>query len=238
MDSGTFDYNGVNSSKFGVLVQKRPDRVTSTHNFYSADPSAADNPSLRDKKTYTKTSIKLMCWFKSPDKIEEYNQKLTDIVDWLDLGRDDVSFTPWYDSSHTYKCSLSGGLTFVNFDDRHRAITFDLTLQLDAWKYQNSGLKATSYGTSFTVTNPTKNTALPMSLVLTGAGDVTITINQRVLTVKGVKDKVTIDSINKRHSGGTMVGLDYPYLDPGLNTIKVTAATAVSLAPYWREKVV
>lgn len=399
MNSGTFDYNGVNSSKFGVLVQKRPDRVTSTHNFYSADPSAADNPSLRDKKTYTKTSIKLMCWFKSPDTIEEYNQKLTDIVDWLDLGRDDVSFTPWYDPSHTYKCSVSGGLTFVNFDDGHRAITFDLTLQLDAWKYLNSGMtqgeyvtdqeytmgygipdtvwqdgyaylklpttiisdgeivpldsshyftliKGTTYtqtiwfetdanvkdlsaaqitwytngaghdiqqaivqklgqnsykivstytwpgktdsnevrlfdiehlasafdlstgtylkfgklklekgslstdlsnlsqtvycltGTSFTLTNPTKNTALPMSLVLTGTGDATITINQRVLTVKGVQGSTTINSINKTHSGGIMVGLDYPYLDPGLNTITTTGSTAVSLTPYWREKVV
>ena len=238
MDSGTFDFNGVNSSKFGVLVQQRPDRVTSIHNYYSATPSAADTPSLRDKKTYTKASIKLMCWFKSPKDITAYNQRLTDILDWLDTGRDDISFIPWYDPLHTYKCSLSGGITFINFNDNHDVVTFELILQLDAWKYLNSGMTQGKYGTSFTLTNPTKNIALPKTLVLTGSGDITININQRILTVKGVQGNTTIDSIAKRYSGGRMVGLDYPYLDQGLNTIKTTGAKAVSITPYWREKVV
>ena len=237
MDKGTFDYNGINSSAFGVLVQQRPERITATHNFYTAEPSADDVPSLRDKRTYTKNSIKLSCWFVSPKTLEEYNQRLTDIVDWLDTGRDDISFIPWYDTLHEYRCSLSGGLTFVNFDDSHTVVTFELTLQLDAWKYRNDGTKSNNYGTSFTITNPTRNIALPI-MVLNGSGDATIDINQRVLTVKRISGAAAINSINKVHTGGVMVGLDYPYLDPGLNTIKITGATGVTITPYWREKVV
>lgn len=230
MEQGTFIFNGDNSKdKYGVMVQYKPTRTASARNVIVGSPTNRNGSIIRDMGTYPNASLELSCWF----KIGQSN--IDDITDWLNTP-DYVDFIPWYDPNFVYRVKVveEPQMGYVSADNRY--VVFTLKFTMLPFKYQASTYKTAQTLTSGSIiTNPFKYTAFPIfNITSAGAGDVVLTVGGVSYTYKKFSSTLVVDSyIPKVSSPELAVGLDFPTLKPGGNTITWINATNVTMIPRY-----
>lgn len=230
MDKGTFYFNGVNSKDaYGVIVQYKPTRKPASRNILVGSPTNRNGSIIRDLGTYPNTNIELSCWFKLG------KSTVDDINDWLNTP-DYVDFIPWYDPDFTYRVKVSEEpeMGYASADNNY--VVFSLKLTVLPFKYQTTTYKTAQTITSGSIiTNPFKYNAFPIfNITSAGAGDVVLTVGGVSYTYKKFSSTLVVDSfIPKVSSPELAVGLDFPILKPGGNTVTFTNATQVTLIPRY-----
>lgn len=230
MEQGTFMFDGVNSKdKYGIMVQSKPQRTASARNTIKGSPTNRNGSIIRDMGTYHNTTVELSCWF----KIGKSN--IDDVTDWFNTS-DYVDFIPWYDPDFIYRVMAveEPQMGYVAADNNY--VVFTLKLAMLPFKYQASTYKTAQTITSGTiVTNPFRYDAFPIfNITSAGAGDVVLTIGGVNYTYKKFSFTLVVDSyIPKVSSPELAIGLNFPILKPGGNTITFTNATKVTLIPRY-----
>lgn len=231
MEAGTFDFNGTNSLNYGIRVQHKPSRNPAAKNLYIGTPSNRNGSIIKDLGTFPNTSIELNCWVKTDTGLKN----LDDITDWLSTS-DYVEFTPWYDPEFTYKVILSDMPEFSYILNNNSYLTFTIKLAVYPIKYAKDTYKtAQAVSNNSILTNPFKYNAYPwMRVTSNNAGNVVINIGGISYTYKSFSGTLDIDSLIPAVSVPTLaIGLDFPYIKPGPNTVVLTNVTSLSLIPRY-----
>lgn len=219
MRAGAFIFNGVYSLDYGIMIQHRPQRVGAKRIFNVYKTNNRNGSFSHDQGVYEDTEIKLDCVFLNDNDINS-----TDAIDQLfDVG-DYVDFVPYYDSEFTYKVKPAGPPVFTSSRKMGRAVTFDLTLEVQPMKFLNAGDQVYYFEKEMKFLNPTRYVSSP-KITLYGNGTINLTVNDEKFTFNNVKDVVVIDSEKLTCVGGDMVGLDYPFIK-GDTTLKTDAIKA------------
>jgi phage-related protein len=223
MEAGEFIFNGKSSLDYGVRVQNRPDRISAKTGMMSATPSNRNGSVFSSLGVLDNVEIVLKCFYNS----NVTDKTIDDISDWL-YTDDYANCVLWYDQSYTYKAIINTSITFTTTSTIHDVMEFSITLEVYPLKYLTTGLSPITLSGNTNYTNPTKYEARPF-ITLTGTGaNVSIIINGRTTTIESVTGDVTIDSEAPSTSlPAKYVGLDFPYLDPGMNVISFTASKCV-----------
>ena len=233
MDAGTFTFNGRSSTSFGILAQYKPDRLPPTRDFNIEKPSNRSGSIYRSMGTYPNTTIKLELWFKVKNV-----SHIDDVADWLNTS-DYVNYVPWYDPTYTYKAIVEKVPTFKYHKSNNDYITFDLELSLLPFKYLSTTLSTSQAVSSGSVlTNPYQYESLPLiAITASNKGDVVLKINQKEFKYKSFSGTLKSDSAIPKSSMPTKtVGLDFPVLHKGNNTITFKNADSVKITPRWNRR--
>ncbi|GAN36478.1 hypothetical protein [Lacticaseibacillus paracasei] len=232
MKPGQFFFAGRDSLDLGLMIQHRPLRQAASRNFSTVSASNRSGLTYRYRDTFANTKLSLDLVFLQPPS----KSQVDDVADLFDV-KGYVDFTPYWDEHFTYKVAVELAPEFTNTREMVRAVTSKLDLSVYPYKYIDFGLVSSSFGKSATLTNPFRYPALPV-ITLQGSGDMTLTINSQVFSFVGVKPGgILIDSDEiSTNQPAAMVGLDYPVLQPGINTISTTG-TGMAIKPNYVRKV-
>lgn len=232
MNPGEFIFAGINSRQFGVLYQIRPDRVTPVRRFGLATPSNRNGTVYHDTQKYDNKALSLECFF-----VDKPSQNQLDAVtEWLDSS-DYQDLQLYYDNGFTYRAIVSDAITFSSIGAYHEVFVFSIPLTILPFKYLTSGLTQLDIGTGASISNPTKYPAYP-KIVLSGSGSITLTVNGVVYSFTALSTPITIDSeVPSTDQPTNMVGMDYPVLNPGSNTISTTGTDIKIIPRYVRRAV-
>lgn len=222
MKEATFDFNGVNSDRYGVWVQYRPVRSAAQRNYLSGNASNRSGTDFRDGKTYLNSELTLQCIFKH----DESKAVLEDIYQWLDTPGY-VPLQLWYDEKYKYKAKVTSVIKSSTVDVDHEYYSFDLEFSLYPFKYDYLNKAADGEVTAskpIVLDNSKSNiTAFPYLEYTNGAvaGDFVINWGNKKYTFTKVQANqvISIDcSIPRTNAPYNMVGLDFPVLDGGKTT--------------------
>ncbi|MFT8426408.1 hypothetical protein [Liquorilactobacillus hordei] len=242
MDAGIFILNGISSADYGVHIQNRPDRIGANRGYLTGTPSNRNGTVFTDLGVYDNTTLKLVCLFEATKS----GKTIDDLIDWFDSA-DYMNYTPYYDDQYTYRVLVKTTPTFETVGIVHDVFTFELDLEVYPLKFLNSSLSAQS-GTDLKLTNPYKYIALPR-ITITGSGTMTLSITgstpapgrdaSQTYTMQNVNGTMVLDSLDPSTDHPTwFTGLDYPYLNPGSNEVKLSGTSAaLSIIPRFARKV-
>ena len=215
---------------FGIVIEKRPIIPKSQRNIQYLDVPGRSGSLKVDDATYNDVVIPIQCGFSDGNVAN----KADTIKAWLDSGE--------------------GHLILSNQEDKyylaHVSEQFDISQELKVFgkflvnfrcrpfKYSTENTPITAVN-SGTITNPGTVASDPI-IVITGTGNITLTINDTDIYLIGIVSNITIDSVLKDAYKGTtlqnskMLG-DFPILIPGDNDISWSGTVnSVQITPNWR----
>jgi len=227
----SFNFLGKDShADFGLVIEKRPIIPKPQRNIQYVEVPGRSGSLKIDDATYKDIVIPVQCGFK-----DDHLPAKADLVkSWLDSGEGPLIFSNQPDKYYLAHVSdpvdISQelkvlGKFLVNF--RCKPFKYDVT---------NAAVTLTSPGI---ITNPGTVASEPIILV-TGNGNITLTINGADIQLTGVSGSITIDSVLKDAYKDTLLqnnlmNGDFPVLIPGDNTISWTGAvTSLQITTNWR----
>lgn len=228
-----YSFNFLNKDSFtdyGILVEKRPP-IPKPQRAIDYIEVPGRNGSLKvDDETYKDIIIPIQCSF--GDDNVAYKADL--VKAWLDSGEGPLILCNQPDKYYVAHVSDPVDISqefkiFGKFLVNFRCQPFKYAVDNDVITLTESGI----------VTNSGSISSEPI-IVVTGTGDITLTINEVDIQLTSVSSYITIDSVLKdAHKDTTlqnskMLG-EFPVLQPGVNTISWTGTvTSLAITPNWR----
>ena len=228
-----YSFNFLNKDSFtdyGILVEKRPP-IPKPQRAIDYIEVPGRNGSLKvDDETYKDIIIPNQCSF--GDDNVAYKADL--VKAWLDSGEGPLILCNQPDKYYVAHVSDPVDISqefkiFGKFLVNFRCQPFKYAVDNDVITLTESGI----------VTNSGSISSEPI-IVVTGTGDITLTINEVDIQLTSVSSYITIDSVLKdAHKDTTlqnskMLG-EFPVLQPGVNTISWTGTvTSLAITPNWR----
>ena len=243
LNDSIFTFNGIRSDTMGVRIKSRPDRISPTRNFYEGSPSNRNGTVLRDKGTYTDSSLKLICLFET----YKTDKTIDDVLDWLST----TTFVPLilnYDPNYQYSVIVKSEITMTAVDWQHLVYNFSLDLVVRPMKLAiNLNSLVTLGNSGVTVSNPFKYVARPY-FDIKASSSFTMQISSRSsfedysnfqkYTFSNPGGEIIIDSDLKTASKpGNFLGQQFPYLLPGTNVITFSGIKSATMRPNYSRKV-
>ena len=243
LNDSIFTFNGIRSDTMGVRIKSRPDRISPTRNFYEGSPSNRNGTVLRDKGTYTDSSLKLICLFET----YKTDKTIDDVLDWLST----TTFVPLilnYDPNYQYSVIVKSEITMTAVDWQHLVYNFSLDLVVRPMKLAiNLNSLVTLGNSGVTVSNPFKYVARPY-FDIKASSSFTMQISSRSsfedysnfqkYTFSNPGGEIVIDSDLKTASKpGNFLGQQFPYLLPGTNVITFSGIKSATMRPNYSRKV-
>lgn len=228
-----FSFNFLNKDSYldyGIVLEKRPIISKPQRNIAYIDVPGRSGSLKVDDETYQDIIIPVECSFKNAELADQ-----ADVVKaWLDSGEGQLIFSNQLDRYYLAHVSDQFdiaqefkvfGKFLVNF--RCKPFKYDLT---------NEVITLTMPGI---ITNPGTVACEPI-IVLSGTGNITLTINELDIQLTGVNGSITIDSVLKDAYKGTvlqnsLMNGEFPILLPGDNSISwIGSVTSLQITPNWR----
>ena len=229
MEPGSFFFDGVDSRKYGMMIQTRPIRKPPQRRRVEATASNRSGTIYRDLGVYDNSELDLSLVFVTKPDI----RTIDEIAALFDT-RDYVDFIPYYEPESTYRVMVSETPEFNNLYHFANVWITDVKLSVYPFKYIVGGLEPISGGQELNLINQGIDTSPQITLV--GHGDLRLTVNDIDYHFKNVDSQVTMDS-EALTCTGEMVGLDYPTLEPGVNKL-TTDADHIEVIPRYRRRAV
>lgn len=229
----SFDFAGKNSYfDFGIYVEKRP-TMPSPKRRVSYLTVPGRNGSLKyDENTFEDITLAVECGIAG-----NVYQRIDEIKAWLlGSGENKLSF-----SFQNDKCYLAQVVNSIDFEVSLRKIgKFIVVFNCKPFKYatNNAPVTITSSGTNL------MNTGTLMSdpiIEVFGSGNITLQVNEQVVTLIGVSGKIILNSVLQdayddmlQNQNSKMKG-DFIELQVGNNQISWTGNVAkLVITPNWR----
>lgn len=240
MRNGTFIVNGVNSETLNTFIQDRPlidvpKRKVEFKNAYGVDGSIPF-----DEEAYENTQLQLTMVTNGPNLIEDRQA----LVKMLDTGGVYGDLVPYFDPGKIYRFMIEERIQFENKIHYGNTQASQTTLTVKPYKYLIDSPKKTMVKTG-SIINPTNYVSQPI-IRIEGSGNITLTVGGRDFLMRGISDKITINSeIYSAYTEGATGPLksmndkiftrEFPLLTPGNNTVKaVGTVTKIEIEPRWR----
>lgn len=228
-----FGFSFLNKNSFtdyGILVATRPVIPKPRRHMDYIDVPGRSGSLRVDYETYADIMIPIQCSFKDSD----VPGKADAVKGWLNGGEGQLIF-----SNQTDRYYLAHVSDQFDIAQEHKVFgKFQVDFRCKPFKYAvtNTPVTLTVVGT---ITNPGNIASEPVILI-TGTGNITLTINGTSIILAEVAGSVTIDSVLKDSYKGTalknskMTG-EFPLLLPGANTVSWTGTvTSVQVTGNWR----
>jgi len=227
------DFKGVRSTSLGVFVQTFPP-ATLPEERAKFEPIPGRSGSLtllEGDAVYDDIVLSIDCFVRDLTKLDQ-------IAAWL-RGRGALVLgnTPdrYYDARNVNQVEMAKILR----GRQHRS--FAAVFRCKPFRYVHPAPAViTKTASGQTITNPGTADAEPL-IVVTGSGDVTLTIGAKTVQIAGLASKITIDvAAGLAYNGdvnltGTLTG-DWPMtIPPGTSTVSwVGSVTKLEITPNWR----
>lgn len=227
----SFNFLGKDSYlDYGILVEKRPPIPKPQRNVDYIEVPGRSGSLKVDDETYNDVLIPIKCGFLNEDVVS----KADEVKTWLDGGEGRLIL-----SNQTDKYYMAHVSDQFDISQEWRVFgQFLVNFRCKPFKYSviNDAVTMLAPGN---ITNPGTVKSEPI-IVLTGTGNITLTINGVSIQLNNVNGYITIDSVLKDAYKETllqnnlMLG-DFPVLVPGDNEISWTGnVTSVQITPNWR----
>lgn len=238
MKAGSFIFDGVTSESLNTVIQTRPVIETPKRKVLLKSAYGQDGLTPYDEGAYENTPLSLILYTGGLSAVESREA----IYDLFDHGeyKDLILYN---DDSKIYKVLMDGPPKFESRYYMGEGLSFEVGFTVKPYKFLRNSPLAT-LTSSGNLTNPTRYPSLPI-ITVTGSGDITLTINEKQFSLKGVSGYIRLDSAIMeayQDTGGILVPQntkvytrDYPFLKPGVNTISWTGTvTKIEILPRWR----
>lgn len=230
-----FDFAGTRSTALGVYVQEFPP-VTLPEERVEFKPVPGHSGSLarlEGDAVYNDVVLSIDCWVRDLSNLEQ-------IAAWLH-GRGALVLGNVPNRYYDARCVNQIELTKVLRGREHR--TFPAVFRCKPYRYvYPAPAVITKTVSGQTVTNPGNVEAEPL-IVVTGSGDISLTIGAKTMQIAGLASKITIDvAAGLAYNGtvnltGSLTG-DWPMtIPPGTSMVSWTGSvTKVEITPGWRSR--
>lgn len=232
---GTFIFNGVNSSAYGIYVTGK-----GTFNGAELDYSKVTVPGRNGDVIFSNKRYKNIVVPYEGYIHKDFRDKAEAARAWLLSAQGYVRLEDEYNPDE-YRLALFKGP--LNFDVRFMNKSGTMTLEFDckAQRFLKSGDTAQNFTAAGVITNPTLFDAAPLITVQSSSeegGNVTIGgQTMRIMSMEyGVMtlDSETMNAYNGYTNLNYTVSGTFPVLKPGDNTVSFDGAiTDVSIIPRW-----
>ena len=235
---GTFTFNGINSSQFGLRVTSDYVINSTGQDIDTVAVAGRDGDLLLPNNRLKSVTIELPCTIMS-------NRKLTDvegdISNWLNVaGYKDLTLS--WDSDFIYRSAFIETFEIASLMRQFGKVKLNfLTYPV---KFYKQGRTTQTLSNGATVNGIGNVKANPV-ITLVGSGDCTLTINGRKTKLRAVQNTITLDMQARQVFSGNLPAWDkvvrapqyqMPYLDAGRNLISWDGDFTVKMAPYWGVK--
>ena len=231
----SFNFAGKNSyDDYGILISQRP-VIPSPKRRVSTINIPGRNSNLRfDEKTYDDITLTVECSVKDRENIAD---KIDDIKAWLfEVGESDLIFSFQEDKKY-----IAQVINSIDFKQVYRYFSeFPIIFNCRPFKYAVENNIVNIIKTEATINNPGTIESEPV-ISIYGSGDIVFKINGQQISLKGVSEKIIVDSViqdcyddagnnlNENMSG------EFLKMKPGENIIEWSGnVTKVELLPNWR----
>lgn len=228
-----FDFAGVRSTTHGVYVQEFPPAtIPEERAKFEPIPGRSGSLTLLEgDAVYDDIVLSIDCFVRDLSKLDQ-------ISAWL-RGRGALVLGNMPDRYYDARCVNQIEMAKILRGRNHR--TFPAVFRCKPYRYVYSApATITKTVSGQTITNPGNVDAEPL-IVVTGSGDVTLTIGAKTVQIAGLASKITIDvAAGLAYNGeinltGSLTG-DWPMtIPPGNSTVSWTGSvTKVEITPGWR----
>ena len=230
-----FTFGGKNSFfDYGIVIAKRPNLPSPKRRVHYMDIPGRHGRVQYDEKTYEDITILVECGLKSRENLIE---QLDKIKGWLfNIGEGDLIFS--FQEDKKYVAQVVNAIDFTQVFKY--TSKFPIVFNCSPFKYaaDNEIIMLTQTGTL--IKNPGTLESEPI-INIYGIGDITLNIDDHVIELYGVEDKVIINSEIKdcyddamNNLNSKMVG-EFPVLQVGDNIFTWTGnVSKIEVVPNWR----
>lgn len=236
---GEFVIRGIHSSDIRSLIEYRPTLDKPTRKIDYRNVPYRSGSLLFDEKAYNNTTLDLDCFFMADSEAER--DALREYITYVFDTGTYIEFIPYFDPGRIYLVQATAppsfkGHTDLGFNERY---TVQLTVKPFKMYTSTESIELTYGGI---VVNPSLYPSKPVFDIL-GSGDSTISINGRQFVIKNIQDHLTVNSaipssyywVNGELTNGEnkCYTRDYPYFDPGANTVTWSGTVDIAVQPRW-----
>lgn len=237
-----FTFNGRKSTDFGLVISNPAETVSGA----GAALETVTIPGRSGVLTISsdrreETEVTYEVWGKAGFN-EEKAAFMRRIKGWLLTGQGSYyKLTDTYDPDYYWMARYSGNV--VTSQEFLQIISMEIRFLAYPYKYSIEGSRSIQVSGSslsgYSLTNPEAFESRPY-FKITGKGDVTLTVNGKSWTVKGVTNYVEMDSaqmntfVGDTSYNNKKTGDGYPILQAGENSIACSNnVTALEIIPRW-----
>ena len=235
---GTFTFNGINSSQFGLRVTSDYVINSTGQDIDTVAVAGRDGDLLLPNNRLKSVTIELPCTIMSDRKLTDIEG---DISNWLNVaGYKDLTLS--WDSDFIYRSAFIETFEIASLMRQFGKVKLNfLTYPV---KFYKQGRTTQTLSNGATVNGLGNVNAKPI-ITLVGSGDCTLTINGRKTKLRAVQNTITLDMQARQVFSGNLPAWDkvvrapqyqMPYLDAGRNLISWDGDFTVKMAPYWGVK--
>ncbi|MBV4421026.1 distal tail protein Dit [Clostridium tyrobutyricum] len=231
----SFNFGSKNSyDDFGILIAQRPS-IPSPKRRISTTNIPGRNSNLRfDEKTYDDITLTVECSVKVTQNLAD---KIDDIAVWLfEASESDLTFSFQPDKKY-----IAQVINAIDFKQVYRYFSeFPIIFNCRPFKYAVENNIETINVSGAKVTNLGTIESEPV-ISIYGSGDIVLKINGQQISLKGVSEKIIVDSVIQdcydnagNNLNGKMTG-EFPKLKPGENIMEWSGdVVKAELLPNWR----
>lgn len=231
----SFDFGGKNSyDDFGIFISKRPSIPSPKRRINTINIPGRDSNLKFDEKTYEDITLTVECSVKDKQNLAN---KIDDIKSWLfNLGESDLVFNFQPDKKY-----IAQVVNSIDFRQTYKVFSgFPIIFNCRPFKYAVENSVITAAASNTNINNPGTIESEPIINVY-GSGDIVLKINAQQISLKGISNKVIINSAIQdcyddggNNLNGKMTG-EFLKLKPGGNIVEWSGAvTKVEILPNWR----
>ena len=228
-----FSFAGVQSSTYGVYVQDFPPITTGEERvkFETVPGKSGSLTILEGDAVYDDIILSVNCYLRDLTYLDN-------VTAWL-RGSGVLVFGNDVTRYYNARCVNQIELAKVVRANAHR--TFTAVFRCKPYRYVYPAPATAEYTSSpGSITNPGTADAEP-TIIVTGAGDITLTIGAKTVQIAALASAITIDvAAGLAYDGatnltGSLTG-DWPMtIPPGVNAVSWTGTVSkVEIAPNWR----
>lgn len=231
----SFNFGGKNSyDDFGILISERPTLLSPKRRINIINIPGRDSNLRFDEKTYEDITITVECSVKDNSSLAN---KIDNIKAWFfTAGESDLIFSFQDDKKY-----IAQVVNAIDFKQTYKIFSeFPIIFNCRPFKYavENNIVTINTSGT--VTTNPGTIESDPI-ISIYGSGDIVFKINGQQISLKGISEKIIINSVIQdcyddagNNLNEKMIG-EFLKLKPGENVIEWSGnVTKVELLPNWR----
>ncbi|OCA97878.1 distal tail protein Dit [Clostridium beijerinckii] len=231
----SFNFGGKNSyDDFEILISKRPSIPSPKRRVNTINIPGRDSNLIFDEKTYEDITLTVECSLKDKENLAN---KIDDIKAWLfETGQSDLIFS--FQDDRKYIAQVVNAIDFKQIYNYFSE--FPIIFNCRPFKYavENNIINIIKTGTS--VKNLGTIESEPV-ITIYGSGDIVLKINAQEVSLKGITEKVILNSVIQdcyddkgNNLNGKMSG-EFLKLKPDENIIEWSGnVTKLELLPNWR----
>lgn len=229
-----FIFNGINSNDIGLKIKDFPFDTMASKKLTELSIDKRNGTIYKDYNTFNSYTMDIECTL-----LDNFNiATIKKIKDVFKVGEGELILS--HKPDNIYRVRLINSLNFVEMLNLTGSCI--LSFNVEPFSYLKSGREYVVVSSGGILKNLGNYYSEPQ-IKVTGMGDITITINNKVMSFFNVAKPFIIDTYLEDIVGLSGENLnsymriesDFVPLEEGNNVIKYSGATSVEVRPNWRE---